>query len=121
MRPIMTESEAKELIQNINEIEEFNVRDEKKREEELRVAIKTCDDTELIKVIKHIYSRMHLRIAAGKKATSCDERFFHLAKDKLYSELTNSMNLSKDKVKEDIVQNVEASVAQEIECALSQG
>ena len=109
MRPVLTAKEADELIKRIREIDILWVRDEKNREQIYKDAIRTCDCEDLIKIIKTLYLRKKARLKAGKKVTSSDAKYLHLAEESLYGELSVVMGIPKnemeafiyDKVKED--------------------
>ena len=109
MRPVLTAKEADELIKRIREIDILWVKDEKNREQIYKDAIRTCDCEDLIKIIKTLYLRKKARLKAGKKVTSSDAKYLHLAEESLYGELSVVMGIPKnemeafiyDKVKED--------------------
>lgn len=67
LRDVMTEKEALDLIDAMNGIAELQIREEKKREETYKEAIKTCDGKELVKLMKTIYRRKTRREAQGKR------------------------------------------------------
>lgn len=106
MRPIMTKEEAIELIDNIESIEILWITDEKRRESDYKETIKKCDCKELVKIIKTIYNRKQFRLKEGKKITTSDEKYFRIAEDNLYGELSVSLNIDKEKTKEYIINRV---------------
>lgn len=106
MRPILTKEEAESLIQEIPEIDELWISDEKKREQDYKDALAKADCRELIRVIKTIYPRKQERIAAGKKVTASDERYFNMAEDFLYKELAISLEMELDEVADYVVSHV---------------
>ena len=110
IRPVMSHDEAMELIRSIPEIEELWIRDERNRENTYRDVIKSCDNVELVRIIKTIYNRGQLRIAAGKKATVSDEKYFRIAEENLYGELAISLNVSRDEVRGLIVEKIQELV-----------
>lgn len=99
MRPVMTEKEAKDLVDEIDEISPLEIREDKKRELEYKEAVLSCDPVTLVGMIKTIYGRMRARIAAGKKVTSSDTKYFHIAEENLYGELAISLGREKSDVK----------------------
>lgn len=99
------------LIDRIDEIETIWVDDEKRREQIYKEALKKCDCMECIKIIKTLYQRKQSRIAAGKKATSSDTKYFEIAEDSLYGELAISLQMKKDEVQQYIVQRVKLQEA----------
>lgn len=110
MRPILTKEEAESLIEEIPEIEELWITDEKNREQDYKDALAKADCRELIRVIKTIYPRKQKRLAAGKKVTASDERYFNMAEDFLYKELAISLDMDLDKVADYVVSHVKEQV-----------
>lgn len=106
MRPVITKQDALTLVDEMKEIEALWIPDEKHREQEYKDALKSCDCRQLVKVIKTIYCRKSSREAAGKKLTSSDERFFHQAEERLYGELAISLDMSREEVKDYIVNRI---------------
>lgn len=107
MRRLMTKQEADQLIDNVNEIETLWIADERRREESYKSMIAKCDCHELVKVIKTIYLRKQKRIAAGKKVTISDEKYFKLAEDNLYSELAIVLDMTKEEAREYMLNRIE--------------
>lgn len=112
MRPVMTREEAMELIDGIPQIEELWIKDEKGREQIYREAIKSCDNRELIRIIKTIYNRGRSRMAAGKKVTVADNKYFKIAEENVYGELAVSLGMTREGVKK----YVESHVKEAIQC-----
>ena len=108
MRPVMTREEAMELIDQMREISPLWIQNERKREEEYREAVRTCDGRELVRIIKTIYLRRRKRMSEGKKITAADSRYFKLAEDNLFGELAVSLELERDKVKDFIEEKIGA-------------
>ena len=106
MRPILTKEEADELILKIKEIDLLWVNDEKNREQIYKEAIRTCNCVEWVRIIKTLYLRKRERIKAGKKVTSSDARYLHLAQESLYGELSVVMGIPKDQMEEFITKRV---------------
>lgn len=106
MRPILTQEEAEALIQEIPQIQELGILDEKNREQDYKNALAKADCHEMIRVIKTIYPRQQKRLAAGKKATVSDERYFNMAEDFLYKELAVSLDMDLEKVENYIISHV---------------
>ena len=57
-------------------------------------------------MIKTLYIRKQSRLAAGKKVTSSDEKYLHLAEESLYGELSVVMGIPKDEMEEYIAGRV---------------
>ena len=106
MRPVLTQQEADDLIGRIKEIDILWVKDEKNREQIYKDAIRTCNCEELVKIIKTLYLRKEKRLAAGKKVTSSDARYLHLAEESLYGELSVVMGIPKNEMESFIYNRV---------------
>lgn len=98
MRPVASKKEAVEFVESIPEIEALWLNDEKSREQEYKAAIKTCECTDLIKIIKTLYLRKESRLGDGKKVTSVDEKYLRMAENLLYGELAIPLQLDRSEV-----------------------
>ena len=103
MRPVLSRKEALQLIDEMEETNLLGIQNEKKREEDYRASFQKCDCRELVKLIKTIYLREQKRKSEGKKITSQDERYFHMAQMNLYGELAVSLGIDREEVKEFIM------------------
>ena len=106
MRPVLSRDQALQLIDGIKEIRLLGISDEKKREEEYKASFRKCDCRELVRIIKTIYQRGEKRKAEGKKITSQDERYFHMAEQNLYGELAISLGIGREEVKQFVKERV---------------
>ena len=95
MRPVLTPEEASKLIDEIPEIEELWIANEKLREAQYKECMKSCDCKEWIKIIKTLYLRKRARSAQGKRITSTDEKYLRMAEDYLYTELEIPLGIPK--------------------------
>ncbi|MDD3403000.1 MAG: CarD family transcriptional regulator [Hespellia sp.] len=109
MRPVMTKQESLQLIDAMQEMDALWITDEKRREAEYKEAIQKCDAAELVKIIKTIFQRKETRIAEGKKVTATDEKYFHLAEERLYGEFAIALNMQKDEVAAFIEERIKES------------
>lgn len=107
MRKVMSKGEAEEFIDSISDIEELEISEEKKREIEYRQAVLSCEPVILVGLIKTIHTRMEDRIAEGKKVTSSDSKYYHIAEESLCGELAISLDMEKDDVKDFVMKKVE--------------
>lgn len=98
MRKVLTDREAWNLIEDIPNIEEIKIDNEKLRETIYKEAIKSCDCRELVKVIKNLQSRRLKRIEEGKKTTATDDKYFKIAEDNLLSELAFAIGKEKSEM-----------------------
>lgn len=62
---------------------------------------------ECIRIIKTLYKKRQTRVAEGKKITSGDERYLHLAQEYLYGELAIPLEMEKNEVEAFISARVE--------------
>ena len=108
MRPVMTKDEAENFVESIKDIDGLTIKEEKRRELEYKEAVLSCDPEVLVGIIKTIYGRMNERLAEGKKVTSSDSKYFHIAEDSLYGELAISLGIEKDEVKTYVHEKIEA-------------
>lgn len=106
LRKALSKEEAWEIIRKIPETEKEWSTNDKQREQEYKAAIQSCNPTELVGIIKNLYSRKQIRRAQGKKSTSTDERYFKLAEDSLYSELAFAIGREKQEMKQIIAQTI---------------
>lgn len=104
IRKVMSDSEAWELIDEIPEIEEAVIDNEKLRENCYKEAIKSCDCRELVKILKNLRSRKEQRLAQGKKNTATDEKYYKIAEDNLFSELAFAIGRDKCEIASVITQ-----------------
>lgn len=100
MRSVMSKKEVCNLIDEMKDIEELEVVDDKRRELVYKEAVKSCDCRELIRIINTVLKRKEERLAQGKKMSACDERYLKQAKDSLFGEFAVSLKIDKDAVAE---------------------
>lgn len=98
LRPVLSKEEATELVHEIDDVEEMQIPDNKKREEIFKQSLRRCDCRELIRVMKTINTRREERIAEGKKVTAGDEKMLHAAEENLSRELAVAFDLEKEVV-----------------------
>ncbi len=109
MREVISKEEAMNLIDDIPNIQEIWISNDKLREEEYKEVIRRCQCREWIRMIKTSYLRRQERIVQGKKTTATDERYLKIAKDNLYSELAVPLEISKDEVEKYIQSRIKNS------------
>ncbi|MCR5419559.1 MAG: CarD family transcriptional regulator [Lachnospiraceae bacterium] len=98
MRPVISKTEAEDLIRKIPDIDYAWITNEQERETQYKNALKTCDCEELVKIIKTLFKRKKTRIDEGKKVTVVDERYFRQAENQLYEELAYALNMDKNEI-----------------------
>ena len=102
IRKVITKKEAGKLIDEIPEIPNLPVSEDKKREQEYKDAMRTCDCKVLVSVIKTLAARKEERLAAGKKNTALDERYLRAAEHELYDELAVALERPKEDVSSEV-------------------
>jgi len=107
LRPVLTKQEAEELLTHMDEIDELEVADEKRREEAYKQAFYSGECENLVSMLKAIHTRGELRSAQGKRATASDERYMHMAEDCLFGELAVSFGISREEAKDIFVSRFE--------------
>lgn len=107
MRKILTKEEANALINKIPQIEEIWVDNDKVREEKYKECIRTCECSELVRIIKTLYLRRQERLKAGKKITTTDERYLKSAEEHLYTELSVALDIPVENMEKYITEKVE--------------
>lgn len=106
VRKVLTDKEAWELIDEIPEIDEMWVQNDKQREGIYKTALKTCDCRELVKIIKTSYTRKQERLKQGKKATATDDKYLKQAKENLYNELAFVLGKEKSEMEQIISEHI---------------
>lgn len=87
MRAVMSKSDALALIEKIPDLALILADNEKQREQQYHSAVQSNEPEQWARVIKTIYVRREERIAAGKKNTAIDDRYYKIAESCLFSEL----------------------------------
>lgn len=98
MRTVMTREEAEELIQGIPKIPILEIKNERLLEQDYKSCMKSNDCREWVKLIKTIYERKQSRIQNGRKETAIDSKFFKIAEDVLYGELSVALDIDRERV-----------------------
>ncbi len=107
LRLAMNEEEARDFIGSIPDIEEMWIANDKMREQKYKEAFRSNEAAELVAIIKNMYLRGQERLAAGKKITATDDKYFRQAENILYTELAFSLQINKDEVRDLITKTIE--------------
>lgn len=67
LRFILSKEQVMELLEEIPQIDRLWIKDEKKREQEYKSAVNSCDCKRLVQIIKTLYFRKRERIRNGKR------------------------------------------------------
>lgn len=105
MRHVLSKEEADSLVDDIPNIPELEVTNERQLENEYKTLIRSGDVREWVKLLKTIYARKQVRFQAGRKETALDARYFHMAEEFLYGELAVSLKLDKKSIEDYISQH----------------
>lgn len=108
MRPILSREEAYRLIDDIRDVHELGITNDKQREAMYKEALKTCDCREWVGIIKTLYFRKKDRLSHGKRLTEVDERYLKKAKENLYQELSIPLEIPAEDVERFIADRIES-------------
>lgn len=103
IRKVISNDEAKELINHIPKVPLLWIENDKQREETYKDTLRKHDCMEWVKIIKTLYVRKQERLTEGKKLTFTDEKYLSIAKEYLYGELAIALDRDKDEIEELIV------------------
>lgn len=98
MRRVLSREEAEMLIDEIPLIEALWVENDKMRETRYKECIRSCECRDLIRMIKALYLRKQERLAQRKKITATDDKYFKMAEDNLYAELSIPLKMPKHEI-----------------------
>ncbi len=107
LRFALGREEVRELMDEIDDLDEISISDEKKRELEYKNAVNSKDPRKLIRIIKTMYFRRKARIESGKKSTAVDERYFRIAENRLYEEFALALGIDREEIKDYIRNYIE--------------
>jgi CarD family transcriptional regulator len=100
MRDAIDADEAEELINEIDELEVYDIPAGKKAEAVIVDVIKRNKAPEMMCLVKSLRGIKAKRAAEGKKFASMDEKYLSIAEKLLYSEMAYSMESKLDIIKE---------------------
>ena len=98
IRKAMDKKSALSVIEQISDMEELIITNEKERETRYKEAVRSCDPKLLVGIIKNMYIRKQQRLAEGKKCTAMDEKYFKLAVHNLHAELAFALDCEESEV-----------------------
>ena len=99
LRDIISKDNAKKLIKKIPKINPIENINEKNLDIKYKEMLNTGNYEDLIKIIKTTYLRNENRINNKKKISEKDSTYFKLAEKYLYNELSISLNMSVEEIK----------------------
>ena len=107
MRKAMNFDEANAFISSIPTLPLIPLADEKTLERTYKEYMHQNSSEGWLRLIKTIYLRKEKRISSGYKVTAVDSKYFKLAEDFLYGELSVALNMSKDEVRNHLIQTMD--------------
>lgn len=108
IRKAVSRKEADELIRSIPGIPLIPLADEKTLERTYKEYMHEGSCEAWIRLIKTIYLRKEKRLMKGCKVTAVDSRYFKLAEDFLYGELSIALGIPRDEVRSYITDSINA-------------
>ena len=81
MRDPLTRQQAEAVIDDLPNVPELRITDEKARETAYRAVLHGCDCRALAGLIKTLHHRRELRARQGRRPTGLDDRYFRQAED----------------------------------------
>ncbi len=96
VRPPVSAGEAEKIIDEMPDIPQLRIEDEKAREDTYRRILHGCDCRQLAGMIKALYARQTMRARQGRRATSVDGRYFRTAEEQLYGELAYVLGIPRE-------------------------
>ena len=100
LRDVISTDKAKKLIERIPKINPIENINEKNLDAKYKEMLYTGNYEDLIKVIKTTFLRNESRVNNKKKISEKDNNYFKLAEKYLYNELSISLNMSVEEVKD---------------------
>lgn len=100
LRDVISTDKAKKLIEKIPEINPIENINEKNLDAKYKEMLYTGNYEDLIKIIKTTFLRNESRVNNKKKISEKDNNYFKLAEKYLYNELSISLNMSVEEVKD---------------------
>lgn len=99
LRDVISTDKAKKLIERIPKINPIENINEKNLDAKYKEMLYTGNYEDLIKIIKTTFLRNESRVNNKKKISEKDNNYFKLAEKYLYNELSVSLNMSVEEVK----------------------
>lgn len=106
MRKLLSKEETLALIDEMPDIEDIRIEQEKLREQEYKKCIQSCECRNWIRIMKTLYHRKQERVSQGKKITATDERYYKIAETNLYTEFSLALGIEKSELEEYIIRRV---------------
>lgn len=122
LRPVMSRKEALALIDSIADAESIDEEAlkpgantptllERRVKEEYDKCLKTFAPKDLVPIMKSVHERTARRTDAGRRITATDKKYFDLAEGLLCDELSVSLDIDRDDVRDFLVERVKKAEA----------
>ena len=98
IRPIHSTDEVKELIQKIPDLELLWIKDDRERNQKFRCMVKQGNCSDLITIVKTIYSYRTLEDFKGTRLNKSDDEVFEIAEKLLNEELGFILDLNPEEI-----------------------
>ncbi len=108
MRKIISKEDAWKLVQDVPNIEAICVIDDKRCEQVYKELLKKYECRDLVKLYKCLYLKKDQRNTKNKKLPTLDNKYLNFTEDRLFEELALSLEMSRDKVEEIIIEKIKA-------------
>lgn len=107
MRKLISQEEIEEILDNLQDIEDLWVDDERQREAKYKEAYRSCDCEKWISIIKTCNIHKEQLRERGKKLSAADRKYIKLAEESLFTEFSIPLDIPKEEVKKYIESRVE--------------
>ncbi|MGI6093997.1 MAG: CarD family transcriptional regulator [Lachnospiraceae bacterium] len=106
MRKVMSEAEAKVLLEEIPRMEQIQTDFTERGEDPYKKALHSCDYRSWAKMIKTLYRKQNQRMRMGKKLASSDERYLRQARENLCQELAIALGRTEQEIEHYILEKI---------------
>ena len=100
LRPALSKEQADLLIESIPDIPAIPISDEKTLERTYKEYIHSNNCESLVQLIKTIYLRKQKRLLKGFKVTAIDSKYYKMAEDFLYGELSVALDIPRENMRD---------------------
>lgn len=107
MRKVISREDADSLIDKMNDRETVWIEDEKERNEQYKIMLKSGECEELITLVKSIYDNKKYKKTMGERSRKSDEEIMKTAEKLLHQEFSVALNIEVDDVKQYILNHVQ--------------
>lgn len=106
IRKIITRQEALALIESLPTIGFLCITDDKNAEMVYKESFQKNDIVELIKIVKTSYLRSQERLKLGRKVVAVDEKYYKMACEYLFSELSVCLDIDKQEIENFVIDKI---------------